>query len=60
MQILTTLGNLNLTTHSDQFKTVGKPAVFLFCKFLLMCKKINKSSGIMCNRIIIFEKRVLY
>lgn len=54
------LGALKLTTHFNQFKTVGKPAVFLFCKFLRMCKKINKSSGIMRNRIIIFEKRVLY
>ena len=55
-----TTGDLNSTTHSDQFKTVGKPAVFLFCKFLRMCKKSDKSNGTISNRIIIFEKRVLY
>ena len=29
-----TTGDLNSTTHSNLFKTAGKPAVFLFCKFL--------------------------
>ena len=45
-----TSGDLNSTTHSDQFKTVGKPAVFLFCNFYRCARKaivfqyINKTS----------------
>ena len=34
-----TTGDLNSTTHSDQFKTVGKPAVFYFVNFYRCARK---------------------
>ena len=35
-----TIGDLNSTTHSNQFKTVGKPAVFYFVNFYGCVRKV--------------------
>ena len=47
-----TTGDLNSTTHSNQFKTVGKPAVFYFVNFYRCARKaiisqcLNKISSV--------------